>query len=113
MYYLLSANTVNIAGTLIAVTICVFLLTMMVLFIRVSTGDSEKYKDIREMIETMFGTPAHLRPDSNSESDRRKDEAAASTASRDSQPFSEPCPACGYSVTEQHADCPSCELRLM
>ncbi|MUT65991.1 hypothetical protein [Paenibacillus sp. NEAU-GSW1] len=110
-YPLISANTVNITGTLIAVTICILLLVAMFLFIRVSTDESEKYKDLKEMIETLFGTPAHLRPDT--ELNRRNDEAAAAAAPRDASPFSEPCPACGHTVSEQHAECPSCGLRLM
>ena len=88
------------------------LLAGMFLFVKIASDDSDRYKELKEMVETLFGTPAHLRQQSGDPSGKdeaiSKDGQPASTA-----PFSEPCPACGETVTERDSICPSCGLQLL
>lgn len=88
------------------------LLYMMYVIIRLSYDDDPenagRNSQLKEMVQTLFGTPAFLRQSEQSATD---EEAAASSA--DLQPFTESCPACGEQVTEKHPTCPSCGLRLL
>ncbi|QYR21322.1 hypothetical protein KZ483_27225 [Paenibacillus sp. sptzw28] len=84
------------------------LIGAMVFIIRLTTQDSGKHKELREFVEALFGTPSHLRP-----SDAGADEHKSERPVRADEPFSEPCPACGETVTHEHAECPSCGLRLL
>ncbi|MFD0959779.1 hypothetical protein [Paenibacillus chungangensis] len=109
--YLLPLSTwIDIGATTVVLLLAGLLLGAMFLFIRVASDDSDKYKTLREMVETLFGTPAHLRSgDTASE-----DASPSSDASLRSLPqFSEPCPACGTEVTERDVECPACQLRLL
>lgn len=83
----------------------------MFMFVRIASDDSGKYKDIKEMVETIFGTPAHLRPSADETSKNRHDPNKLGAAA--ALPFSEPCPACSVTVTEQDETCPSCGLQLL
>ncbi|MGO4547682.1 hypothetical protein AB4Z29_23105 [Paenibacillus sp. 2TAB23] len=83
----------------------------MFMFIRIASDDSDKYKDLKEMVETIFGTPAHLRPSVDDADKNRHDPDKLGSAA--APPFSEPCPACSETVTEQDATCPSCGLQLL
>ncbi|MFC4775965.1 hypothetical protein ACFO9Q_04120 [Paenibacillus sp. GCM10023252] len=100
----------NVGATIFVLLMTALLLGSMYMFIRISTDDSGKHSQLREMVETLFGTPAHLRPGSA--------ESAAAEGSTEGlkrasgEPFREPCPACSEIVTEEHAECPSCGLRL-
>ncbi|WP_042168184.1 hypothetical protein [Paenibacillus gorillae] len=98
----------NIGATLIVLLFAALLLGAMFFFIRISTDDSDKYKEWKEMVESLFGTPAFLRPGAGEQPGNAEAAAAASA-----QPFTEQCPACGETVTEQNTDCPSCGLRLL
>ncbi|TYP70692.1 hypothetical protein [Paenibacillus methanolicus] len=84
----------------------------MFAIIRITTSDSDKHREIRDFVETLFGTPAHLRPGSGAaeETAAGKEERPAPAAN--GHAYSEPCPGCGETVTQAHADCPSCGLRL-
>lgn len=83
----------------------------MFAIIRITTSDSDKHQQIRDFVETLFGTPAHLRPGSGAaeETAAGKEERLAPSGG---PAYSEPCPGCGDTVTQLHADCPSCGLRL-
>ncbi|MDQ6421331.1 hypothetical protein RB620_18045 [Paenibacillus sp. LHD-117] len=107
-------NWIDIGATTLVLLLAGALIGAMFLIVRVASGDSESSKTVRDMVETLFGTPAHLRSGSDSSSgqaDAVSNAKAASGAS--AAPFREPCPACGAEVTERDAVCPSCELRLL
>lgn len=105
----------DIGATAIVLIIAGVLLAGMFMFVRIASDDSDKYKDLKEMVETIFGTPAHLRPQSQSDdssiSQKGKD-SAKEIAPGNLAPFSEPCPACSETVTERDSSCPSCGLQL-
>lgn len=103
-------NWIDIGATTFVLLLAGALIGAMFLIIRVASGDSESSKTVRDMVETLFGTPAHLRSgtDPSAEPATAKPQAGAASV-----PFKEPCPACGESVTEQDAVCPSCDLRLL
>ncbi|MFC4098638.1 hypothetical protein [Paenibacillus xanthanilyticus] len=85
----------------------------MFAIIRITTSDSEKHREIRDFVETLFGTPAHLRPGGGApEETAAGKEERASSAAPNGPAYSEPCPGCGDTVTQAHADCPGCGLRL-
>lgn len=98
-------------ATAVVLIIAGALLTGMFMFVRIASDDSDRYKELKEMVETIFGTPAHLRPHSedNSAKDGAKSERRAGAAAA----FSEPCPACSETVTERDSICPSCGLQLL
>ncbi|MBD2872895.1 hypothetical protein [Paenibacillus arenilitoris] len=102
----------DVAATAVVLLAAGTLLGVMFLFVRIASDDSDRYKELKEVVETLFGTPAHLRrnPDDRPDSATARSEAAASSGVA---PFSEPCPACGETVTERHPECPSCGLRLL
>lgn len=102
-------NWFDIGATTLVLLLAAALIGAMFMIIRVATGDSEGSKTVRDMVETLFGTPAHLR----SGADQTPETAAAQLPPASLAPFSEPCPACGHAVTEQDIVCPSCELRLL
>lgn len=81
--------------------------------IRMMTDDSDKYKQIKDFAQALLGPPAPSRPGG----EESKDEIAAGGArirpAGGGEAFSEPCPGCGTTVTEEHVDCPSCGLRLL
>ncbi|EFM10361.1 hypothetical protein PaecuDRAFT_2797 [Paenibacillus curdlanolyticus YK9] len=109
---IMSINWYSAGATAFVLFLAFALLGAMFLIVKLSTDDSDKFKDLKEMVETIFGTPAHLRSgNANAQEDASKDSAAQSAAALEA--FSEPCPACGETVTEQHRDCPSCGLRLL
>lgn len=104
----------DVGATTIVLVIAFALLAGMFMFIRIVTDDSDKFKNMKEMVETIFGTPAHLRPNPEQSSAIKEGkgelihDAAAAKA-----PFSEPCPACDEIVTERDSVCPSCGLQLL
>jgi hypothetical protein len=103
----------DIGATAIVLIIAGVLLAGMFMFVRIASDDSDKYKDLKEMVETIFGTPAHLRPSSNDASVSPKGKSfARDIAAPNLAPFSEPCPACSETVTERDSSCPSCGLQL-
>lgn len=103
---------IDIGATAIVLLLAALLLGAMFFFIRIASDDSNKYKTLREMVETLFGTPAHLRSGDASSEDASSSAAAPSRFST-LPAFREPCPACGTEVTERDAECPSCQLRLL
>jgi len=105
----------DIGATTIVLVIAFALLTGMFIFIRIVSDDSDKYKDIKEMVETIFGTPAHLRPSPYGQASSSKESKGAlvNDAAAAKAPFSETCPACDEIVTEQNSVCPSCGLQLL
>ncbi|WP_028612730.1 hypothetical protein [Paenibacillus harenae] len=100
-------------ATAIVLLVAGALLGGMFMFVRIATDDSDRYKELKEIVETLFGTPAHLKrqPEENAGSTPAKSQSAASSGTV--SPFSEPCPACGITVTERDSDCPACGLRLL
>ncbi|MCU6713166.1 hypothetical protein M6D81_31155 [Paenibacillus sp. J5C_2022] len=110
--YLLPLSTwYDIGATVVVLLLAALLLGAMFFFIRIASDDSDKYKTLREMVETLFGTPAHLRSGDASSDDAASSATAPSRPS--TLPFREPCPACNTEVTERDAECPSCQLRLL
>jgi hypothetical protein len=104
----------DVGATAIVLTIAALLLGGMFMFVRIASDDSDKFKELKEMVETLFGTPAHLRQ--NAEPPTNNKSAAATGAAVSAAaavPFSEPCPACNKTVTERDTECPSCGLRLL
>ncbi|CAM4094221.1 zinc ribbon domain-containing protein [Paenibacillus alkaliterrae] len=103
----------DIGATAIVLAIAGALLGGMFLFVRIASDDSDRYKELKEIVETLFGTPAHLlqQPEGSAGDDSAKSGTAAAAATV--SPFSEPCPACGETVTERDSFCPSCGLRLL
>ncbi|MWC27786.1 hypothetical protein [Paenibacillus sp. MMS18-CY102] len=108
----MSINWYSAGATAFVLFLALALVGTMFLLIKLSNDDSDKYKDLKEMVETIFGTPAHLRTGNAASQDDANKEAAAQSAAA-VEAFAEPCPACGETVTEQHRDCPSCGLRLL
>src|SRR3569832_2336400 len=103
---LMSINRYSAGATAFVLFLAFALVGAMFLLIKLSTDESDKYKDLKEMVETLFGTPAHLRSsNANTKEDASKESAVQSAATMEA--FAEPCPACGETVTEQHRDCPS------
>jgi hypothetical protein len=106
-------NWFSVGATSLVLLLTFGLLGAMFLIVKLSSDDSGKYKVLKDMVETLFETPAHLRAGSPAKSDGAADnkEAAAQSAAA-LEPFVEACPACGDTVTETHNECPSCGLRL-
>jgi len=104
----------SLASVLVLLLACALVGAMIfVIKLTTDTDDSEKHKQLREFIEALFGTPAHLRQGGAAEESGKDSDAVkgrSSTAKAD--PFQEPCPACDATVTHEDADCPSCGLRL-
>ncbi|MFB9325841.1 hypothetical protein ACFFSY_07860 [Paenibacillus aurantiacus] len=84
----------------------------MFAIIRITTSDSDKHQEIRDFVETLFGTPAHLRPGGGAAEETAAGKEEHPAAAPGIAAYSEPCPGCGKTVTQLHADCPSCGLRL-
>ncbi|RIX60252.1 hypothetical protein D3P08_01360 [Paenibacillus nanensis] len=106
---------VDIGATSVVLLLAALLLGAMFIFIKAaSDDDSGKYKMLREMVETIFGTPAHLRSGGGQEAANQAVEAnGKAKVPAQTAAFREPCPACGAEVTEKDDVCPSCELRLL
>ncbi|WP_138754897.1 hypothetical protein [Paenibacillus sinopodophylli] len=106
-------SLLDVGMTTVVILIAGGFLTGMFMFVRMASDDSDRYKNLKEMVETIFGTPAHLRPSTDSSStgtgDKDKDKPNVAELS----PFSEPCPACSETITERDLTCPSCGLRLL
>lgn len=118
-YFLLSSSPllhawVDIGATALVLLLAAALLGVMFLFIRAASDDSGESRMLREIVETIFGTPAHLRPgDIPNGTNPSSSGDQSSSVGKPPAAFREPCPACGTEVTEQDANCPSCELRLL
>lgn len=106
-------NGVDFAATTFVLLLACGLILAMFLVVRAASGESEESKTIRDMVETLFGTPAHLRGGDDSDQEAGYGEGKGPAAASARLPFREPCPACGEEVTEADARCPSCELRLL
>lgn len=104
-----SATAVAWIGYGIAIAALVLLLVGMYVMVRVMSGDSEKYEELKKMLDPIFHTPAFLRPG------QEQGEASQQTAAgrTGTEPFEDECPACGEKVTHKNAECPSCGLRLI
>ncbi|WP_214626171.1 zinc ribbon domain-containing protein [Paenibacillus agaridevorans] len=106
-------NWSDIAATTFVLLIAGALILAMFYIVRVASGESEGSKTIRDMVETLFGTPAHLRGGDDSASGEGSSGGSRLAGASTQLPFREPCPACGEEVTEENVNCPSCELRLL
>ncbi|HTG67974.1 MAG TPA: zinc ribbon domain-containing protein [Candidatus Udaeobacter sp.] len=102
----------DVGATAIVLIIAGMLLAGMFMFVRLASDDSDRYRDLKEIVETLFGTPAHLRQPSEQIS-AKGDGKSEGGSSASAAPFSEPCPACNETVTERDSVCPSCGLRLL
>lgn len=104
-------------GYSIASAAIVLILGSMYLLIRIMSDDSGKYEEFKKMLDPIFHPPAFLRPGAdNADNADDADDAAATrenAATSVPEPFEEECPGCGERVTEQHAACPACGLRLL
>jgi len=108
-------NWVGVIGYTLSIGGVLLLVGGMLFVVRLMSDDSERFKDLKEMVETLMGTPAHLRPSPPEENDAARQAAAASEASpagRAATPFEDACPACREPVDQTHVFCPLCELRL-
>jgi len=103
-------SPLGVAAYIVILLGVIGLLYMMYVIIRMSYDETDKpgrYSQLKEMVETLFGTPAHMRQSEPSSSEQ------AAAAAANLQPFTEPCPACGEQVSEKNQTCPSCGLRLL
>lgn len=98
----------NAIATLVVLAVAGALVAAMVYMIRLSADDSGKSSELRRFVEALFGGSS-VRQETVSAGD----EAAAARLAEHKEPFSEPCPACGETVTHRDADCPACGLRLV
>jgi hypothetical protein len=103
----------NFAATSIVLLIAAALIGAMIVMIRLMTTSDEsgKHKQLKEFVEALFGTPAHLQPGSGREESSVSSDRPSAAESL--EPYSEPCPACQETVTQEHDECPSCGLRLL
>lgn len=106
-------STVSIWGYGIVIIVAALIVGAMVFVIKASSGSDEQAGQIKEMIEALFGTPAHLRPGGNGANGEAGSGADEAAASRTYEPFEDVCPACEAVVTHEHRNCPSCGLRLL
>jgi hypothetical protein len=108
-----AAGWFGLTATAVVLLIAAGLVTGMIAVVRAVSDDSGKQSELKDFVEALFATPKHLRPDpeDNGRQERQaKDQANGSAAT---EPFSEPCPGCGETVTEDDWDCPVCGLRLL
>lgn len=101
-------STMDIVGYSIVGVIAAAILITMFLLIKATTDQSDKHSYMKEIVEALFGTPAHLR---QGQPEEKKTDAAS--AAHPTEAFEEECPACQAKVTHQDADCPACGLRLL
>jgi len=106
-------------ATVVVLLLAFGLVGAMFLIIRVMTTDADedapdKYKQLRDFVQALFGAAA-LRADESSSPSADGSPAAgqkvAPGASR-VESFQEPCPACEEMTTQDDTSCPSCGLRL-
>jgi hypothetical protein len=100
---------INIIGYSVVAIVIGGILGAMVMVIKMTTDDTGKQGYLKEMVEALFGTPAHLRPPSPEE----KKEAIAPHSGNPFEAFTEACPACDTAVTHMDKICPSCDLKLL
>ncbi|GIQ61586.1 hypothetical protein PACILC2_01540 [Paenibacillus cisolokensis] len=103
------ALSFDVAATAVVLLLAAGLFGGMFLFVRTVSDDSDKHQDLKELVETLFGTPAHLRPDKDTQATAGEPAAARKPPA----PFEDECPACGERVTHEHPECPGCGLRLL
>ncbi|HUC93789.1 MAG TPA: hypothetical protein VMS09_17535 [Paenibacillus sp.] len=107
-------NTVDVAATAVVLLIAAGIVGAMIAVIRAVADDSGKHSHLKQFVETLFETPAHLRPGGGSvKAEEPERDADGRPAAAAGERFSEPCPACGETVTHEDANCPSCGLRLL
>lgn len=97
----------------IAITVLVVLLGGMYALVKVMSDDSGKYEEIRAMMDPLFHTPSFLRPGAEPDNGSSSRDEAAAGRMAVLEPFEDTCPGCREPVTHEHAECPSCGLRLM
>jgi hypothetical protein len=102
----------DVAGTTIVLVFAGGIVGAMGWVVRISTDDSGRHAELKAFMETLFETPAHLRPGSGADSNSSP-APADNLAKPQSQPFQDTCPACSVPVTQDNTFCPSCDLRLM
>ncbi|MFD2613839.1 hypothetical protein [Paenibacillus gansuensis] len=66
---------IDIIGYSVVALFAVVILGGMFLVVKASTSDSDQHRWVREIVESLFGTPAHLRP-GGGEQAAGKEEAA-------------------------------------
>ncbi|QHW31587.1 hypothetical protein GZH47_12545 [Paenibacillus rhizovicinus] len=98
----------NAIATIIVLVIAGTLVAVMVYILKLSADDSGKASELRQFVEALFGGSARQEAAAEEDSAAARQRLAAHKES-----FSEPCPACGETVTHQDADCPGCGLRLV
>jgi hypothetical protein len=101
----------DVAGTTIVLVFAGSIVGAMGWVIRISTDDSGRHAELKAFMETLFETPAHLRPGSGTDSNTPAQ--AGNHTNPHTQPFEDTCPACSEPVTQNDTFCPSCGLRLM
>lgn len=100
----------NAIATAIVLAIAGVLVAAMIYIVKLSVDDSGKTSELRRFAEALFGGNA-AGQEAAAEAEEPADARERLAASRES--FSEPCPACGETVTQRDADCPGCGLRLV
>ncbi|EXX88903.1 hypothetical protein BG53_01040 [Paenibacillus darwinianus] len=105
-------NPVNVTGTVVVLLAAAVIVGAMIAVIRAVSDDSGRHSELKRFMETLFETPDHLRPGGGERAKQCEGEAGGSEGSAGER-FSEPCPACGETVTHEDASCPSCGLRLL
>lgn len=93
--------------------LAVALVGAMIYIIRLTTDDSDKHSQLKAFVEALFSTPSHLHQGDSDANEKASSEKAKRLHTISKTPFSEPCPACQETVTHEHAECPSCGLRLL
>ncbi|MBB3068203.1 hypothetical protein FHS14_001179 [Paenibacillus baekrokdamisoli] len=104
----------NAVATSIVLFVAAALIGAMFLMIRLMSDGSDKHSELKAFVETLFGSPAHLRTGSDgNEPPIEGKEANGQTKLTSAEPYTELCPACEETVTHEHEQCPSCGLRLL
>jgi rubrerythrin len=97
----------NAIATILVLAVAGALVAAMIYILKLSSDDSGKTSELKQFVEALFGG-------SRQEAAGEDDSAAAlKRLAEHKDAFSEPCPACGETVTHQDADCPACGLRLV
>ncbi|CAH1217800.1 hypothetical protein PAECIP111893_04310 [Paenibacillus plantiphilus] len=100
-------------ASVIVLLFAVALVGAMIYIIRLTTDDSDKHSQLKAFVEALFNSPNHLHQQGSDDNEKDASAQAKQLHALSKTPFSEPCPACLETVTHEHAECPSCGLRLL
>lgn len=103
-------SVMNGVATGIVLAVAAAIVGGIFFMIRLMSDDSDKYKQIKEFAEALLGSSSGRAGGADASAEAASPPPASWAAAGEA--FSEPCPACGATVTHEHAECPSCGLRL-